>query len=79
MRTDMTSSLSSALSGLQVGMKSAEKAANDVAKLTTGSDSVREVVAPLIALQQAEQSVATASKVIKTDNETLGRFMDEKV
>lgn len=79
MSSDITSTLTSALSGLQVGIKRAEVAAGEVAKLTTGSDSVRDTVRPLLALQKAEQSVATSSKVIQTENETLGRFVDESV
>lgn len=77
MKTDMTSTLTSALSGLQVGVNNARAAADEVAKLTTGSKSVQDTVGPLLNLQQAEQQVATTSKVIDVESDTLGRFIDE--
>ncbi len=78
MKTDMTTTLTTALSGLQVGVNNAQKAAGEVAKLTTGSDSVQSAVQPLLNLQQAEQEVAVTSKVVKAENDTLGRFVDER-
>lgn len=78
MKTDMTSTLTSALSGLQVGVAKARSAANEVAKLTVGSKTVQDAVGPLLKLQEAEQQVATTSKVVGVENETLGRFVDEK-
>lgn len=77
MKTDVTSSLTAALSGLQVGVNRARAASGEIAKLTTESDSVRDMVRPLLALQQAEQEVAVSTQIVKTDNETLGRFVDE--
>jgi len=77
MKTDMTTTLTAALSGLQVGISNAQKAAGEVAKLTTGSESVQNTVRPLLNLQQAQQEVAVNSEVIKTEGETLGRFVDE--
>ncbi|MCK5386656.1 MAG: hypothetical protein KAJ39_05695 [Gammaproteobacteria bacterium] len=77
MKTDMTSTLTSALSGLQVGVNKARAAAGEVAKLTTGSKSVQDAVRPLLSLQEAEQQVAVTSKVIDVENDTLGRFVDE--
>lgn len=79
MKTDVSSSLTAALSGLQVGVNRARTASGEIAKLTTESDTVKDTVRPLLAMQQAEQEVAVNSKVVKTDNETLGRFVDEKV
>lgn len=79
MKTDITSTLTAALSGLQVGVNKARAAAGEVAKLTTGSDSVRDTIRPLLALQQAEQEVAVSSEVVKAENDTLGRFVDETV
>lgn len=79
MKTDMASTLSSALSGLQSGVDKARQAAGEVAKLTVGSKSVQDTVSPLLKLQQSEQEVAVASKVIQVENETLGRFIDETV
>lgn len=73
----MTSTLTSALSGLQVGVNNARAAADEVSKLTTGSKSVQDTVGPLLNLQQAEQQVATTSKVIGVESDTLGRFIDE--
>ena len=78
MKTDMTSTLSAALSGLQVGVNNARAAANEVAKLTVGSKAVQDTVGPLLNLQEAEQQVATSSKVIEVENDTLGRLIDEK-
>ena len=78
MKTDMVSTLTSALSGLQVGVSNAHKAAGEVAKFTTGSKSVQEAVGPLLKLQEAEQQVASSAKVINVENDTLGRFVDEK-
>ena len=75
----MTSILTNALSGLQVGVNKARLAAGEVAKLTTGSQSVQDTVRPLLALNEAERDVAVASKVISVENDTLGRFVDEKV
>ncbi len=79
MKTDMTSTLTSALSGLQVGVNKARAAAGEVAKLTTGSESVQNAVRPLLNLQEAEQQVAVTSNVIGVENDTLGRFVDESV
>ena len=75
----MTSILTNALSGLQVGVNKARSAAGEVAKLTTGSQSVQDTVRPLLALNEAERDVAVASKVISVENDTLGRFVDETV
>ena len=77
MKTDITSTLTAALSGLQVGVNRARAAASDVAKLTTGSDSVRDTVRPLLALNQAEQEVAVSTQIVKAEDESLGRFIDE--
>lgn len=79
MKTDMTTTLTSALSGLQVGVNKARAATSEVAKLTTGSKSVQDAVRPLLALNQAERDVAVASKVISVESDTLGRFVDESV
>ena len=73
----MTTTLTSALSGLQVGVNKARNAAGEVAKLTTGSDSVKDAVAPLLKLQEAEAQVAAATNVVQVENDTLGRFVDE--
>jgi len=77
MKTDMTSTLTSALSGLQVGVNKARQASGEIAKLTTQSDGVRDAVAPLLKLQEAENQVAVTTDVIQVENETLGRFVDE--
>lgn len=77
MKTDITTSLTAALSGLQVGINKARTASGQVAKLTTESDTVRDTVRPLLSLQQAEQDVAVSSKVVKAESDTLGRFVDE--
>ena len=77
MNTDMTTTLTSALSGLQVGVDKARSAAGEVAKLTTGSDSVRDAVAPLLKLQEAETQVSATTDVVQVENDTLGRFVDE--
>lgn len=77
MKTDMTSTLTSALAGLQVGVNKARAAAGEVAKLTTGSKNVQDAIRPLLKLQEAEQQVAVTSKVIGVENDTLGRFVDE--
>lgn len=77
MNTDMTTSLTAALTGLQVGVNKARNAAGEVAKLTTGSDSVRDAVAPLLKLQEAETQVAATTDVVQVENDTLGRFIDE--
>lgn len=79
MKTDMTSTLTAALSGLQVGVNNARTAADEVAKLTVGSKTVQDAVGPLLNLQQAEQQVATTSEVIEVENDTLGRLIDETV
>lgn len=79
MNTDLTSTLTAALSGLQVGINNARAATSEVAKLTTGSDAVRDTVRPLLQLQKAEQDVSVASKVVQIENDTLGRFVDETV
>jgi len=73
----MTTTLTTALSGLQVGINNAQKAAGEVAKLTTGSESVQGAVKPLLNLQQSEQEVSVSSEVVKTESDTLGRFVDE--
>lgn len=77
MKTDLQSSLTSALSGLQVGVNQARRASGEVAKLTTGSDSVQDTVRPLLKMQEAEQQVAASTQVVKAEDETLGRFVDE--
>jgi len=78
MKTDMPSMLTNALSGVQVGVDKARTASSEIAKLTTGSKSVQDTVRPLLALNEAERDVAVASKVISVENDTLGRFIDEK-
>lgn len=77
MKTDLTSSLTAALSGLQVGVNRARAASGEIAKLTTESDTVRDTVRPLLSLQQAESEVAASSKIVQAENDTLGRFVDE--
>lgn len=77
MKTDMTTTLTSALSGLQVGVNKARSAAGEVAKLTTDSDSVKDAVAPLLKLQESETQVAATTDVVQVENDTLGRFVDE--
>ena len=77
MKTDITSSLTAALSGLQVGVNRARAASGEIAKLTTESDAVKDTVRPLLSLQQAETEVATSSKIVQAENDTLGRFVDE--
>ena len=77
MKTDITSTLTAALSGLQVGVNRARAASSEVARLTTESDSVRDTVRPLLALNQAEQEVAVSTQVVKAEDESLGRFVDE--
>lgn len=77
MRTDdLSSTLTAALSGLQVGISNAAAAAGEVAKLTTGSKEVQDTVRPLLKLQQAENDVSVVSKVIETENNTLGSLID---
>ncbi len=78
-KTDMGTTLSNALAGLQAGVSQARKASDEVAKLTTGSDTVQDTVKPLLELQQSEQQVNASAQVVKADGETLGRFVDEKV
>lgn len=77
MKTDITSTLTSALSGLQVGVNRARAASSEVAKLTIESDSVRDTVRPLLALNQAEEEVAVSTQIVKAEDESLGRFIDE--
>ncbi|MFK5913532.1 MAG: hypothetical protein QM484_04085 [Woeseiaceae bacterium] len=77
MKIDMTTTLTTALSGLQVGINNAQQASNEVAKLTTGSKDVQAAIGPLLKLQEAEQQVAVTSKVIAVEGEALGRFVDE--
>ena len=79
MKTDLSTSLSAALSGLQVGINRARAASGEVARLTTESDTVRDTVRPLLAMQEAEQQVSVSTQVVKADDETLGRFVDETV
>ena len=79
MRTGLDQTLSSALSGLQVGVDRARSAAGEVARLTTGSETVRDTVKPLLELQKSEQEVSVATKIIKAQDENLGRFVDETV
>lgn len=79
MKIDIQSTLTNALTGLQVGMSHARSAAGEVARLTTGSNDVRDAVKPLLELHKAEQEVAIANKVVQVENETLGRFVDETV
>jgi hypothetical protein len=77
MKTDLSSSLTAALSGLQVGINRARSASGEVARLTTESDTVRDTVRPLLAMQQAETEVAVSTQVVKAADETLGQFIDE--
>lgn len=76
MTNDISTSLTSALSGLQVGVNRARTAAGDVAKLTTGSENVQDAIRPLLSLQQSEQEISAASKIVKAED-GLGRFVDE--
>jgi hypothetical protein len=77
MEFDTKNTLTSALDGLQVGMTRARNAASDINKLTTGSNDVRDAVKPLLDLHKAETEVALNAKVIKAQDESLGRFVDE--
>ena len=79
MKTDLQTSLTSALSGLQVGVNRARKASGEVAKLTTQSDTVKDTVRPLLAMQEAGNQVEISTKVVKAEDEALGRFVDETV
>lgn len=79
MKTDISSTLTSALSGLQVGVNRARTSANEISRLSTNSDTVRDAIGPLVNLQKAETEVAVNSKVVKAEGETLGRFVDETV
>ena len=76
MRVDSENPLTSALAGLQVGVKHARDAADEVAKLSTGSNEVRDAVKPLLDMQKAETEVAVNSKVVKAQDETLGTLID---
>jgi hypothetical protein len=76
MRTDITSTFTTALSGLQVGIANAAGAAGEVGRLTTGSKEVQDTVRPLLKLQQGEQQVAASSMVAKADGEALGSLID---
>lgn len=77
MQIDTQNTLTSALAGLQVGVTHARNAASEVAKLTTGSDSVRDAVKPLLDLHKAEAEVSVATKLVKAQDESLGRLIDE--
>lgn len=77
MQIDTQNTLTSALAGLQVGVSHARNAADEVAKLTSGSDAVRDTVKPLLELNQAETEVAVGAKVVKAQDESLGRLIDE--
>jgi len=79
MKTDMASTLTNALSGLQVGISNAAAAAGEVQRLTTGSQEVQDAVRPLLKLQDSKNEVAVASKVVQADNDTLGSLIDVKV
>jgi len=79
MKTDLSSSLTAALSGLQVGINRARSASGEVARLTTQSETVKDTVRPLLAMQEAKQQVEVSTQVVKADDETLGRFVDETV
>jgi len=79
MKTDMASTLTNALSGLQVGISNAAAAAGEVQRLTTGSQEVQDAVQPLLKLQDSKNEVAVASKVVQTDKDTLGSLIDVKV
>lgn len=76
MSLDMEKTLTSALSGVQVGVNKAAMASAEVGRLTTGSKDVQDAVRPLLKLQEAENQVALSSEVIKTENETLGTLID---
>lgn len=71
--------LNNALTGLQTGISRANDAAGEIARLTTGSQEVRDTVKPLLELHKAEQEVATNAKVIEATDEALGRFVDVSV
>ena len=77
MKTDLQTSLTSALSGLQVGINRARAASSEVARLTTGSDTVRDTVRPLLQMEQAATEVSVSTEVVKAEDETLGKFVDE--
>lgn len=79
MKMDMTATLTSALEGLQVGVNQARQAAGEVAKLTTGSKDVQDVVRPLLRLNDSEPPVAVTSEIVKGADDNLGRFVDETV
>ena len=75
----LDTTITQALSGLQVGIDQARSAAGDVARLTIGSQTVQDTIKPLLDLQQSEQAVALNTKIIQAEDENLGRFIDEQV
>lgn len=79
MQTDLSTTLTNALAGLQVGVKKARLAAGEVAKLTLGSKSVQDTIKPLIGLQRTKEEVEVSTKIVKVEDDILGRFIDEKV
>ena len=78
MAIGIDTTITQALSGLQVGVDQARSAAGEVAKLTIGSRTVQDTIKPLLDLQQAEQTVALNTKIIQAEDENLGRFIDER-
>lgn len=76
MSINSENTLTSALAGLQVGVKHARDAAQDVAKLSSGSREVQDAVKPLLDMQKAETEVAVNSKVVRAQDETLGTLID---
>ena len=73
---DLGTTLTKALSGLQVGVTNAAGASGQVGALTTGSKEVQDTVRPLLKLQKSEKDFVVGNIVPTADDENLGKLID---
>ncbi|ARN76350.1 hypothetical protein [Oceanicoccus sagamiensis] len=81
----INSVLSTGLQGVQSGVSTAQRAAEDIVQATTtdpqtasGGDSLADITEAAVSLKVGEQQVQASAAVVKTADEVLGTLLDTK-
>lgn len=72
----INSVLSVGVQGVQKGFAQADRAALDIARLSTGSGDTVDLPKSLVDLKASEIQVKASAEVIKTADETIGTLID---
>ena len=70
------SSFSVGVAAIQMGQQRAESAAQNIAHVTASSADMVSLSEQLLQLEMARQQVEAGSKVVATNNQTLGALID---